>query len=69
MKQNKVMSIILKIFAIIIMLIGISAFVEYRLWRDLTFDFAIYLKIFLPILVLGLSGTLYGIATLLENTK
>lgn len=67
MKKNKVVSIILKIIAIIIILIGIKVFVEYRLWKETSSNFSAYLKTFLPISVLGFSGILYGISTLLEK--
>lgn len=69
MKKNKIVSTVLKVISMIIILIGTYTFVEYRLWRDLSTDFSVYLKIFLPILVLGFSGTLYGISILLDNNK
>lgn len=59
----------LKVIAIIIILIGVYTFIEYGLWRDLSSDFSVYLKTFLPILVLGFSGTLYGLSILLDNKK
>lgn len=69
MKKNKIVSIMLKVIAIIIILIGVYTFIEYGLWRDLSSDFSVYLKTFLPILVLGFSGTLYGLSILLDNKK
>lgn len=69
MKKEKIISIILKVIAVIIILIGIGVFIEYRLWQESIYDFSVYLKIFVPILVLGFSGTLYGLATLLNQDK
>ena len=69
MKKEKIMAIILKIIAVIIILIGIGVFFEYRLWKESIYDFNVYLKIFVPILVLGFSGTLWGLATLLNKGK
>lgn len=69
MKKEKIISIVLKIMSVVIILIGASVFIEYRLWRESIADFSVYLKTFIPILVLGFSGTLYGIATLLNKDK
>lgn len=69
MKKEKIISIVLKIMSVVIILIGASVFIEYRLWRESITDFSVYLKTFIPILVLGFSGTLYGIATLLNKDK
>ncbi len=69
MKKEKIISIILKVIAVIIILIGIGVFFEYRLWQESIYDFYVYLKIFVPILVLGFSSTLWGIATLLNKSK
>ena len=69
MKKEKIISIILKVIAVIIILIGIGVFFEYRLWHESIYDFYVYLKIFVPILVLGFSSTLWGIATLLNKSK
>ena len=69
MKKEKIMAIILKIIAVIIILIGIGVFFEYRLWKESIYDFNVYLKIFVSILVLGFSGTLWGLATLLNKGK
>ena len=68
-KKEKIISIILKVIAVIIILIGIGVFFEYRLWQESIYDFYVYLKIFVPILVLGFSSTLWGIATLLNKSK
>ncbi len=69
MKKEEIISIILKVIAVIIILIGIGVFFEYRLWQESIYDFYVYLKIFVPILVLGFSSTLWGIATLLNKSK
>lgn len=69
MQKEKMVSIILKIVTIIIILIGISVFVEYKLWEEANTDFKFYLKVFVSILVLGFSGTLYGMAMLLDKNK
>ena len=69
MKKEKVISVILKIIALVIILIGVCVFIEYRLWKETNTDFSVYLKTFVPILVLGFSGTLYGIAILLNKDK
>ena len=69
MKKEKIISTVLKIMSVVIILIGASVFIEYRLWRESITDFSVYLKTFIPILVLGFSGTLYGIATLLNKDK
>ena len=69
MKKEKMISVILKIIAVVIIIIGASVFVEYRLWKESTTDFSVYLKTFVPILVLGFSATLYGVATLLNKDK
>lgn len=69
MKKEKIISIILKVIALIIILIGIGVFFEYRLWQESIYDFYVYLKIFVPILVLGFSSTLWGIATLRNKPK
>lgn len=69
MKKKKIVSIALTILATIIILIGVGVFIEYRLWKESTSDFSTYLKIFVPILVLGFSGILYGLATLLNKDK
>lgn len=69
MKKEKIISMILKIIAVVIIIIGASVFVEYRLWEESITDFSVYLKTFVSILVLGFSGTLYGIATLLNKDK
>lgn len=69
MKKEKIISNILNIIAVIIIFLGFYVFINYRLWRRPTTDFAIYLKIFIPILVLGFSGTLCGIASLLNKDK
>ena len=69
MKKEEIISIILKVIAVIIILIGIGVFFEYRLWQESIYDFYVYLKIFVPILVLGFSSTLWGIATLLNKPK
>lgn len=69
MKKEKIISVILNIIALVIFVIGASVFVEYRLWKESITDFSVYLKTFVPILVLGFSGTLYGIATLLNKDK
>ena len=69
MKKEKIISIILKVIAVIIILIGVGVFFEYRLWQESIYDFYVYLKIFVPILVLGFSGTLWGIAILLNKPK
>ena len=69
MKKEKIISIILKVIAVIIILIGIGVFFEYRLWQESIYDFYVYLKIFVPILVLGFSSTLWGIAALLNKSK
>lgn len=69
MKKEKIISVILKIIAVIIIIIGASVFVEFRLWKESITDFSVYLKTFVPILVLGFSGTVYGIATLLNKDK
>lgn len=69
MKKEIIISVILKIIALVIVIIGVSAFIEYRLWEETITDFSVYLKTFVPILVLGFSGTLYGISTLLNKDK
>ncbi len=65
MKKEKTISIILKGISILILFIGLYGFLEYRLWK---WD-ADSMKIYLPILVFGFSGTLFGIATLLDRNK
>ena len=65
MKKEKTVSIILKGIAILIVLMGIYDFFEYRLWKDST----TFMNVYLPILVLGFSGTLLGIAVLLDKNK
>lgn len=70
MKKDKIVSKVLKIIAIIIILIGLWVFFDLRLYRKNYYsDFTYEFKIYLPILVLGFSSTLYGIATLLEKNK
>ncbi len=69
MKKEKIISIILKVIALIIILIGVIVFLEYKLWENRGYDFEVYLRIFVPILVLGFSGTLYGLAALLNKDK
>ena len=65
MRKEQIVAIVLKVIALIIILIGVRVFIEYRLWSDSTG----YLKAFVPILVLGFSGTLYGLATLLNKNR
>lgn len=67
MKKTRIITIILRIIAIIIILIGISVFMEYKLWENRHTDFGTYLRTFVPILVLGFSGTLFGLAELLNK--
>ncbi|MCH5167053.1 MAG: hypothetical protein J1F35_04085 [Erysipelotrichales bacterium] len=52
--------------AVLIIIIGAEMFYELRLWdaRARVNSAELY---FFPISVLGFSGTLYGIATLLDN--
>ena len=69
MKKEKIISVILKIIALVIVIIGVSIFIEYRLLEETITDFSVYLKTFVPILVLGFSGALYGISTLLNKDK
>lgn len=68
MKKDKIISKILKIISIGILLYGLWIFYDWRLWKD-SFNSTLEteLKILLPILTFGFSGTLYGIATLLEK--
>jgi len=72
MKKEKIISIILKIIAIVILLYGVWRFYDWHLWepgyptKEPTWSTT---KVFLPILTLGFSGTLYGIATLLNKDK
>lgn len=62
----------LKIIAIVILLYGVWRFYDWHLWepgyptKEPTWSTT---KVFLPILTLGFSGTLYGIATLLNKDK
>lgn len=57
----------LKFFAVIIILIAIYVFIDLQLWiNEHSYDVANLCKVFLPIMALGFSGTLYGIATLIE---
>ena len=65
MKKEKIISIILKGLAILILFIGLYGFLEYRLWK---WD-ADSMGVYLPILVFGFSGTLFGIAALLDKNK
>lgn len=67
--KEKTISTILKIMAVIIFIIGVCTFFKHHLWRESYTDFFTYLKTFLPILVLGFSGTLYGLATLINKDK
>jgi len=68
MKKDKIISKILKIISIGILLYGLWVFCDWRLWREaLNSSLATELKILLPILTFGFSGSLYGIATLLEK--
>ena len=69
MKIKNIISIILVVLAGIIVIIGLSVFNKYRLWKEPRSDFQIYLKTFIPILVIGFSGTLCGIATLIYKDK
>ena len=68
MKKDKTISKILKIISVGILLYGLWIFYDWRLWREaLNSTLATELKILLPILTFGFSGSLYGIATLLEK--
>ena len=67
--KPKAVSILLKVFATIIVLIVILVFFDQRLWKESVYDFHYNLKVYLPILVLGFSGTLYGLATILEKRE
>ena len=70
MKKEKIVAIILKIIAIVILLYGIWLFYDWRLWKESFYtNTEEILKIFLPILVPSLTGILYGIATLLDKDK
>ena len=69
MNKEKIISIVLKIISVLILLYGIWKFYDWRLWEDMKNDFGNIVQIFLPISVLGFSGTLYGIATLLNKDK
>ena len=69
MNKEKNISIVLKIISVLILLYGIWKFYDWRLWEDMKNDFGNIVQIFLPISVLGFSGTLYGIATLLNKDK
>jgi len=59
----------LKAISILILIYGIYVFLDFRLWKDSTSDFSLYMKTFLPILVVGFSTTIYGISCLLEKKK
>ncbi len=65
MKKEKTISIILKGISILILFIGLYGFLEYRLWKWSTGS----MRVYLPILVFGFSGTLFGIAALLDKNK
>lgn len=67
MNKNKIISIILKIFAIIIILMGVYGYSDLGLWKQHISDFDYYYRIILIISVLGFSGTLYGIATIIDT--
>ena len=54
---------------VLILLYGMWIFYDWRLWKNMRTDFGNILQIFLPISVLGFSGILYGIATLLNKDK
>ena len=65
-KKNEVISIALKVIAVLIIIIGAEMFYELRLW-DVRARANSTESYFFPISVLGFSGALYGIATLLDN--
>lgn len=69
MNKEKIISIVLKIISVLILLYGMWIFYDWRLWKNMRTDFGNILQIFLPISVLGFSGILYGIATLLNKDK
>jgi len=70
MKKDKRISKVLKLISIAILLYGIWIFYDWRLWKEvLNSSLGTELKILIPILTFGFSGTLYGIATLLNKDK
>ena len=66
--NNTGVQIILKSLAVIIIFIGVYFFIDLELWNaEARYEVAHICQIFLPIAVLGFSGTLYGIATIIES--
>lgn len=69
MKKKIIIANILKLIALLIFGYGLWVFFDWRLWRNMTTNMGNMLQIFLPIVVLGFSGCLYGIASLLVNNN
>lgn len=70
MKKDIIIANVLKLIALLILGYGAWIFLDWRLWRDMTTNMGNLLQIFLPIVVLGFSGCLYGIAYLIvKNNK
>ena len=69
MKKNKIISIILKVISVFVLLYGSYHFCYWKLWEEQIADLFVELQIILPVLILGMSGCLYGIATLLDTTE
>lgn len=69
MKKKIIIVTILKLIALFILGYGLWIFIDWRLWRDMTTNMGDLLQIFLPIVVLGFSGCLYGIASLLVKNN
>ena len=65
MKKDIMIANILKLIALFILGYGAWIFIDWRLWRNMTTNMGDMLQIFLPIIVLGFFGALYGIACLL----
>lgn len=58
---------LLKVIAFLVFIYGVYVFVDFRLWKESASDFNLYMRIFLPIIVIGFSTTIYGISCLMEK--
>lgn len=68
MTKQQIVSYFLKAFSICILLIGIYVSIKYKLFKEHFDYFYESMQVYLPILVLGSAGSLYGIAVLLDSS-
>lgn len=68
-KKRRIFSKVLKCCSLIIILFFMWNVYDLVLWKPAKSDFDVYMRTFLPILTIGFSGSLYGIALLLDNNE